>query len=837
MRSSVKPGQSQLLIPLLIVITSAVVFAANTTIGMINASMNGSDPTGAYLYISPQTQTESFMIEVWADTFVEVVVDEKNVKVRLLLDDGSPISGQEISASVKEKLVSILITDDGGYVEFIIPNIKNSDVKIVFSGNSEMFLNPSEIHLKSGVKVSEIDEQSKTSGDEIIFGRGLDCHKCGKHKTPPLVSVNMTIEAGTTSEIENGDLIDYYPNEWIVEDSNGGYIDVYNSTYNKIEWDVGNITEVSRWYVIKSPQRALPPTNYYFFSELDGIKSDLWRVIISDPTTTYNLSDSNNNRAYGVSQDTANTVTTASTNSDNPPPAWSNGWGGFNFTSTGYNNVESDDSQDAFASANATDEEPYLRFNFTINENIADIYWIYVAIDGNKVGGAGEDCYPYIANFTGGAWYQFDSVVTNGTDVLSEWNITTGFSNYIDSNNQLVLLFYGNDHDNNTEGCEVDFVYVQVDYFEDLESPNFEYNNSNTSSTYTGEPVLIYANWSDNYDLDYAWLSTNETGVWTNYTDGTYGSPIDINLTGSETWSNFTWDNDTFISGVVAWRIYANDSSGNDNVTGEMTINVIEGLAPTYSNNSTNTTGAGKACNFTLDWNDTTALSGYIFSTNNSGTWVNDSFVSFSGTFNTSWNVTILNSTPGTIVGWCFYTNDTLGNMNGTGCTIGNYYILTTKEMKQFNLTVYNSTGGTSDSVITIYQGAQTIGSGIGNIETDVYYNENYTIEITRQISNLNLTVRIEDLNITENFNITSQILNYTANKPDYIENFTSVFALNDTNLNYNYVNITIPKNGSVTKIFHCLDWNFSSRECYFWERNYTSDYNFYDTGTYITFN
>lgn len=40
-----------------------------------------------------------------------------------------------------------------------------------------------------------------------------------------------------------------------------------------------------------------------------------------------------------------------------------------------------------------------------------------------------------------------------------------------------------------------------------------------------------------------------------------------------------------------------------------------------YQNPQTNTTLAGKPCNFTLDWSDITGLSGYIFSTNNSGAW------------------------------------------------------------------------------------------------------------------------------------------------------------------------------------------------------------------------
>jgi len=89
---------------------------------------------------------------------------------------------------------------------------------------------------------------------------------------------------------------------------------------------------------------------------------------------------------------------------------------------------------------------------------------------------------------------------------------------------------------------------------------------------------------------------------------------------------------------------------------------------PEYSNNQTNTTIAGTSANFTLNWIDNVELSGYIFSTNNSGTWINSSYVSFSGTSNISWNVTTLDNTIGTLVQWCYYANDTYDNWNRTSC-------------------------------------------------------------------------------------------------------------------------------------------------------------------------
>ena len=98
-------------------------------------------------------------------------------------------------------------------------------------------------------------------------------------------------------------------------------------------------------------------------------------------------------------------------------------------------------------------------------------------------------------------------------------------------------------------------------------------NNGSNSSTYTGDAILLYTKWDDNVNLSHAILSTNETGAWKNYTDGTYGSPKTLgNLS---IWSNFTWQNTTIVgTKVVGWKIYANDTEGYENVTGEMNFTV-----------------------------------------------------------------------------------------------------------------------------------------------------------------------------------------------------------------------------------------------------------------------
>jgi len=94
-----------------------------------------------------------------------------------------------------------------------------------------------------------------------------------------------------------------------------------------------------------------------------------------------------------------------------------------------------------------------------------------------------------------------------------------------------------------------------------------------------------------------------------------------------------------------------------------------ENIPPTYSLNSTNSTLAGTAVEHRLNWTDNVGLSGYIFSFDNcTGTLVNDTWVSTTGTGNWS-NVTkVINSTVGCTIRWCMYANDTSNNWNGTSC-------------------------------------------------------------------------------------------------------------------------------------------------------------------------
>jgi hypothetical protein len=129
-------------------------------------------------------------------------------------------------------------------------------------------------------------------------------------------------------------------------------------------------------------------------------------------------------------------------------------------------------------------------------------------------------------------------------------------------------------------------------------SPAYLNVGQNSTFIFPGKPIKLFAEWKDNGNVSYAILSTNETGYWENKTS--YGSPLNVNHFWS--WSNFTWQNSSISSGnVIAWRIYANDTAGNWNVTEVNTFTVSTPI------NLKDTTGAiplkGWGENFTFKAN------------------------------------------------------------------------------------------------------------------------------------------------------------------------------------------------------------------------------------------
>lgn len=92
--------------------------------------------------------------------------------------------------------------------------------------------------------------------------------------------------------------------------------------------------------------------------------------------------------------------------------------------------------------------------------------------------------------------------------------------------------------------------------------------------------------------------------------------------------------------------------------------------APTYSDVGTNTTLAGAVCLFYTKWTDETGLAttgGFIFGTNNTGSWDNETWTAFSSNPDWSNKTKTLNTTLHVRIEWCIWANDTSNNWNNTG--------------------------------------------------------------------------------------------------------------------------------------------------------------------------
>lgn len=168
-----------------------------------------------------------------------------------------------------------------------------------------------------------------------------------------------------------------------------------------------------------------------------------------------------------------------------------------------------------------------------------------------------------------------------------------------------------------------------------------------------------------------------------NYTPTFYQGQIQnsclwINKSG--TWQNVKWNtttiqNDTlhtisytlpslnvsYIWNVQVWNTTTGHfASNNWNFT--LSIFIEDEGPPQWSNLQVNTTEAGMPVQISCRWTDNKALHGYIFGCDFSGSWINDSFVSLSGTSDT---MTVTKTFPNTTdftVHFSVWCNDTAGN-------------------------------------------------------------------------------------------------------------------------------------------------------------------------------
>jgi len=199
------------------------------------------------------------------------------------------------------------------------------------------------------------------------------------------------------------------------------------------------------------------------------------------------------------------------------------------------------------------------------------------------------------------------------------------------------------------------------------------YSNIGHNTTLAGKPCKFSCKWTDNVGLSGFKFGTNNTGTWINdtWTDPWTGTP-------TSGWANVTKTlKSTPIPSIIGYRWYCNDTSNNWNNTGIKTLTTTYSAPPQYSNIAHNTTISNSICKFSCYWTDDQALSGYKFGTNNTGSWMNNTWVSLSGTASWANATKTLNSNVEVRVEYRWWCNDSQGQWSNTGIR---YLITTTTE-------------------------------------------------------------------------------------------------------------------------------------------------------------
>jgi hypothetical protein len=284
----------------------------------------------------------------------------------------------------------------------------------------------------------------------------------------------------------------------------------------------------------------------------------------------------------------------------------------------------------------------------------------------------------------------------------------------------------------------------------------------------------LSALWNDDVGLHLAILSTNETGTFKNYTDGTYSSPFifDSNFG----WSNFTWSNTSISNGTkISWKIYTNDSAGSQNSTNIFNFDVLDTTIyltnSTRSNDTSYLVGAFYSFNVTVT--EVTGIGNVTFEWDSS----QNTTVYLYQTLNSSSNIFMTNKTDLSAGNYTYrwIANDTLGNVNST---YGNFNL--SKAQPVMNLS-------SSPSNVTVF-GGFTMSNG-----TLVTGDGSFILNLTRNGTVVNTS---SNRSITENITLGAGTHNYTLTY-NGTQNFTSFSISNFTSVGTAPTSISLFLNGT----------------------------------------
>ncbi len=346
--------------------------------------------------------------------------------------------------------------------------------------------------------------------------------------------------------------------------------------------------------------------------------------------------------------------------------------------------------------------------------------------------------------------YSLDS--QSNTTLTSCTNRT--LTNLSESSHNITL--YANDSVGNMNSSMVNFT-IKI-------PPRYFINGTNDTDNIIGkfDSILLFVNWTDETGLGFAWLETNESGAAANKT-GIYGSPFDINLTSGQTWSNFTWSNSSVAAGtVIQWKIFANDTNGNENVT-STGIFSIDNSTPTYSNLLSTPAIYNQTFQTNATWQDNVNISTVIFEANFTSTSTNYTVTTRSGN---EYYFTILygNQTTNKFVVYRWYVNDTSNLWNSTNQL--NYTVIKAPTLTRLFLNgTESSKNYQKGSIANITATLNITGKNV-----TILANFSGTVTLANSTSPQQNATNTSSLNISA-YNITayfSEDENYTASNVSY---------------------------------------------------------------------
>jgi len=180
------------------------------------------------------------------------------------------------------------------------------------------------------------------------------------------------------------------------------------------------------------------------------------------------------------------------------------------------------------------------------------------------------------------------------------------------------------------------------------------------------------------------------------------------------------------IGSLIKYMFYANDTSNNWNVTPVYSFETTSSAdnPPTWSDNSTNSTEVGDPIEFRIKLSDDNGLSYYNFSLDNcTGTLVNISDGSLSGTEDWANVSHLINITTNCQVRYQWYFNDSADNWNSsdvfkfnTSCYCGDYCILELPYTAKYDGKTYCMKEDLSEGGVT---GVTFSGSAVHNSTLD----------------------------------------------------------------------------------------------------------------------